>query len=172
MPKNRSALSIFFQFWRFLCIVACSLLLFPCPLLAWPGLVVGISDGDTITVLRNGREQVKIRLYGIDCPEKRQALGSRATQVTGRLCADKVVDIQEADIDRYGRTVAIITLPDGRVLQEALVAEGMAWVWPRYCKLPVCQDWSEIEAKAKESKAGLWLGAEPVPPWEWRRMEK
>ena len=171
MPKNRSALSILFPLWRFLCFVACSLLLFPCPLLAWPGLVVGISDGDTITVLRNGREQVKIRLYGIDCPEKRQAWGSRATQVTGRLCADKVVDIQEADIDRYGRTVAIITLPDGRVLQEALVAEGMAWVWPRYCKLPVCQDWSEIEAKAKESKAGLWLGAEPDPPWEWRRME-
>lgn len=88
-------------------IVFC-LLLLPHTALAWPGLVVGISDGDTITVLRNGREQVKIRLYGIDCPEKRQAWGNRAAQATGRLCTGKVVDIQETDIDRYGRTVAVV----------------------------------------------------------------
>lgn len=150
-------------------LIAFCLLLLPQIALAWPGLVVGISDGDTITVLRNGREQVKIRLYGIDCPEKRQAWGSRATQATGRLCAGKVVDVQETDIDRYGRTVAIIMLPDGRTLQEVLVAEGMAWVWPRYCKLPVCREWSEIEVKAREGRAGLWRDAKPIPPWEWRR---
>ena len=172
MPKNRSALSIFFQFWRFLCIVACSLLLFPCPILAWPGLVIGISDGDTITVLRDGREQVKIRLYGIDCPEKRQAWGNRATQATKRLCVGKMVDVQKIDIDRYGRTVAIVTLPDGRTLQEMLMVEGMAWVWPKYCKQTICREWSEAEAKARESNAGLWKDAEPVPPWEWREARR
>ena len=150
-------------------LIAFGLLLLPHAALAWPGLVVGISDGDTITVLRNDREQVKIRLYGIDCPEKRQAWGSRATQATGRLCAGKVVDIQETDIDRYGRTVAIVTLPGGLTLQNELVRDGMAWAWPRYCKLPICRAWSELEAKARESKAGLWRDAEPVPPWEWRR---
>lgn len=153
-------------------LIAFCLLLLPHAALAWPGLVVGISDGDTITVPRNGREQVKIRLYGIDCPEKRQAWGSRATQATSRLCAGKVVDVQETDIDRYGRTVAIIMLPDGRALQEGLVAEGMAWVWPRYCKLPVCQEWSELEDKARAGKAGLWRDPEPVPPWEWRSVHK
>lgn len=152
-------------------IVLC-LLLLPHGAMAWPGLVVGISDGDTITVLRDSQEQVKIRLYGIDCPEKRQAWGSRATQATGRLCAGKVVDVQEADIDRYGRTVAIVTLPDGRTLQEGLVEEGLAWVWPRYCKLPVCQEWAEVEVKAREGKAGLWRDADPVPPWEWRRLKR
>lgn len=148
------------------------LLLLPHAALAWPGLVVGISDGDTITVLRGGREQVKIRLYGIDCPEKRQAWGNRATQATGRLCAGKVVDIQEADIDRYGRTVGIVTLPDGSTLQEILVMEGMAWVWPKYCKLPICQEWSAGEATAREAGVGLWQDEEPIPPWEWRRLGK
>ena len=152
--------------WGTVLLLAFCLLLLPCAALAWPGLVVGISDGDTITVLRNGREQIKVRLYGIDCPEKRQAWGSRATQATGRFCAGKVVDIQGTDTDRYGRTVAIITLPDGRTLQEMLVAEGMAWVWPRYCKLPVCRDWSEIEVTAREGRVGLWRDTEPVSPWE------
>ena len=164
-PENRRS-------WGSVFLIAFCLLLLPHAALAWPGLVIGISDGDTITVLRDGREQVKIRLYGIDCPEKRQAWGNRATQATKRLCVGKMVDVQKIDIDRYGRTVAIVTLPDGRMLQEMLVVEGMAWVWPRYCKLPVCQDWSEIEAKARESKTGLWRDAEPVPPWEWRRQGK
>ena len=136
--------------------------------LAWPGLVVGISDGDTITVLRDGREQVKIRLYGIDCPEKRQAWGNRAAQITGCLCAGRTVEIQGTDTDRYGRTVAIVILPTGRTLQEELLAEGMAWVWPKYCKLSFCEAWLELEAQTRESKVGLWQGEEPVHPWEWR----
>ena len=153
-------------------LIAFCLLLWPQAVMAWSGLVVGISDGDTITVLRDNRKQVKIRLYGIDCPEKRQAWGNRATQATSRLCAGKMVEIQEADIDRYGRTVAIVTLPDGHTLQEALVIESMAWVWPKYCKLPVCRKWSEIEDKAREGKIGLWRDAEPVPPWEWRKAQR
>lgn len=48
------------------------------------------------------------------------------------------------------------------------MAEGMAWVWPKYCKLPVCRDWVKIESKAREGNAGLWLDTEPIPPWEWR----
>lgn len=63
--------------------------------------------------------------------------------------------------------VAII-LPTGRILQKELVAEGLAWVWPKYCKLPICLEWSETETQARENKVGLWQDAEPVPPWEWR----
>ncbi len=149
-------------------LTALFLLLLSHTALAWPGLVVGISDGDTITVLRDGREQVKIRLYGIDCPEKRQAWGNRSTQATRLLCAGKMVEVQETGSDRYGRTVAILILPTGRILQKELVAEGLAWVWPKYCKLPICLEWSETETQARENKVGLWQDAEPVPPWEWR----
>lgn len=169
MLKSRQALSTLFLLRRLLCFVACSLLLAPCSALAWSGVVIGISDGDTITVLQDERRPVKIRLYGIDCPEKRQAWGNRATQGTRRLCYDKVVDVEEAGLDRYGRIVAIIILPDGSSLQERLVEEGLAWVWPRYCKLPICQEWAAGEATAREAGVGLWRDKDPVQPWEWRR---
>lgn len=153
-------------------LIAFCFLLQPHTALAWAGLVVGISDGDTITVLRDGWEQVKIRLYGIDCPEKRQAWGNRSTQATRRLCAGETVEVRETGADRYGRAVAIVTLPTARTLQEELVAEGLAWVWPKYCKLPVCEAWLQLEARARENKAGLWQDAKPIPPWEWRNGEK
>ena len=133
-----------------------------------PGRVISVADGDTIIVLTSSGARQKIRLYGIDCPEKRQAWGNRAAQITGCLCAGRTVEIQGTDTDRYGRTVAIVILPTGRTLQEELLAEGMAWVWPKYCKLSFCEAWLELEAQTRESKVGLWQGEEPVPPWEWR----
>ncbi len=77
------------------------------------GRVVGISDGDTITVLHNGKGE-RIRLHGIDCPEKRQAFGNRAKQFTSNLVFAKTVTVQVLDRDRYGRTVGVVLLPDGR----------------------------------------------------------
>ncbi len=77
------------------------------------GRVVGVSDGDTITVLHNGKGE-RIRLHGIDCPEKRQAFGNRAKQFTSTLVFGKTVTVQVVDRDRYGRTVGVVLLPDGR----------------------------------------------------------
>ncbi len=77
------------------------------------GRVVGISDGDTITVLHNGKGE-HIRLHGIDCPEKRQAFGKRAKQFTSTLVFSKIVTVQVLDRDRYRRTVGVVLLPDGR----------------------------------------------------------
>ncbi len=95
------------------------------------GRVVGVSDGDTITVLHNGKGE-RIRLHGIDCPEKRQAFGNRAKQFTSTLVFGKTVTVQALDQDRYGRTVGVVLLPDGRSLNHELVRAGLAWMYPRY----------------------------------------
>ena len=87
---------------------------------AFTGKVVAISDGDTIRVMHNGRAE-RIRLWGIDCPEKRQPFGTRASQFTGDLAFGKDVKVLVRDVDRYGRTVGEVVLPDGRSLNRELV---------------------------------------------------
>ena len=115
------------------------LFLISTPLHAWTGKVVGISDGDTIKVLQNSK-QVKIRLHGIDTPEKAQPFGKKAKQFTAKMVAGKIVDVKKTDTDRYGRTVAVITV-NGKNLNESLVKSGFAWVYRKYCKQSYCNDW-------------------------------
>ncbi len=132
------------------------------------GRVVGVSDGDTITVLHNGKGK-RIRLHGIDCPEKRQAFGNRAKQFTSKLVFGNTVTVQVMDRDRYGRTVGVVLLPDGRSLNHELVRAGLAWMYRRYTN---DQSLSDLEEEARVARRGLWADAEPVPPWEWRVMRK
>ena len=141
--------------------VICFLVL-PCPSWAWSGKVIGVADGDTITVLRDKTPQ-KIRLYGIDCPEKRQPFGKRAKQFTSDLVFGKVVDIEPIAIDRYGRTVAFVRVGSVNVNEE-LIKEGLAWVYLRYCKLPSCVEWQSLELAAQIEKKGLWGSSGEVPP--------
>ncbi len=105
----------------------------PTVVLEFSGKVVGVSDGDTITVLHNGKGE-RIRLHGIDCPEKRQAFSNRAKQFTSNLVFAKTVTVQAVDRDRYGRTVGVVLLPDGRSLNHELVRAGLAWMYRRYTK--------------------------------------
>jgi endonuclease YncB( thermonuclease family) len=130
--------------------------------------VVGVADGDTIRVLRD-RELIKIRLHGIDCPEKGQALGNRARQFTSGLAFGKNVGIQVKDRDRYGRTVAVVVLPDGRSLNAELVRAGLAWHYRRYSRNRELQ---RLEDEAREAKRGLWADPQPVPPWECRKAPR
>ena len=115
------------------------------------------------------KEQVRIRLFGIDCPERGQDFGARAKQLTSDLSFGKIVDVTEVDIDRYKRVVAIITFPDGKILNEALVAASMAWVYQRYCNREECSRWLELEEEARKQKIGIWSMPNPMPPWEFRR---
>ena len=134
--------------------------------------VVAVSDGDTITVLTPDKQQVKIRLYGIDCPEMKQAFGNRARQATKEFVGGKTVDIQPMDTDRYGRIVAVVSMPDGSTLNESLVSAGLAWVYPQYCKQKdICDSLRELEAAARTEKLGLWADKSPVEPWEWRKRK-
>lgn len=137
---------------------------------AYKANVIGVSDGDTIKVFRNG-QQIKIRLYGIDTPEKKQAYGKAAKRFTANLVADKEVGIEEAGKDRYGRYIAIIDI-DGAILNEELVRNGYAWVYDRYCTRPFCADWKKLEATARDKGAGLWADRDPQAPWEWRRDKR
>ena len=106
-------------------LIALLLMILPLPALAadYPARVVGISDGDTLTVLRDGRERVKIRVAEIDAPETGQDFGSRAKQAASDLAFGKDVTIREVDRDRYGRTVAEVILPGGKSLGLELVRE-------------------------------------------------
>jgi len=146
-------------------------LLLPCPAWAWSGKVIGVADGDTITVLHEKRPE-RIRLYGIDCPEKRQPFGKKAKQFTSELVFGKVVEVEPIATDRYGRTVAFVRVENVSVNEE-LIKGGFAWVYRKYCTLPLCSDkWDGFELEAKLGKRGLWGVSGEIPPWEYRRQKR
>lgn len=134
---------------------------------AWPGQVVNVSDGDTITVRRESGPQVKVRLYGIDAPEKAQPFGQKARDLTASMVAGRSVDIEEKATDRYGRTVGLVSI-NGDSLNEAIVRNGFAWVYQQYCKESFCSDWSKLESMARQHGMGMWADPHIIPPWDWR----
>lgn len=139
---------------------------------AWPGAVTRVVDGDTLVLEALGQNSVKIRLYGIDCPEGGQEAGGEATETAEHLTKGQTFEVEEQGLDRYGRIVAILWLPDGSTLQEGLLRAGVAWVAPRYCKRPECREWKAMEETASRERRGLWRYPQPIPPWEWRKLAK
>ena len=146
------------------------LIIIPSFCFGWSGKVVHVADGDTITVLRDGH-RIKVRLYGIDTPEKKQWYGQNAKTFTSSQVMDKTVDVQEIDVDRYGRVVGLVSIGD-LVLNRHLLEYGYAWVYHQYCKKPFCSEWSKVEAEARGAKRGLWKNPNAVPPWEYRRAKR
>lgn len=152
---------------------------------AWTGECVGISDGDTISVMRDGKP-VKVRLYGIDSPERGQDFGERAREFVGRLAFRKNVTVIPVDMDRYGRIVAQISIDsdededieiahvevNGVNLSRSLVESGFAWVYDQHCTAPECNDWRALQDQARLEKRGLWSHLDAISPWEWRRRQK
>ncbi|HOX59171.1 MAG TPA: thermonuclease family protein [Verrucomicrobiota bacterium] len=138
--------------------------------LRFSGRVVGVTDGDTIVVLSEGKVSRKIRLHAVDCPESRQAFGKKAKQLTSDLCFNKEVTVRVVDTDRYGRLVGLVFLPDGRLLNEELVRAGLAWWYRKYA--PKFVGLGELEEQARAAKLGLWADNDPIPPWDWRRGKK
>jgi endonuclease YncB( thermonuclease family) len=132
----------------------------------FPAKVVGISDGDSLTVLKADKTQVKIRLHAIDAPESGQDFATRSKQATSELAFGKTVTVRPTSTDRYGRTVAEVVLPDGRSLNRELVRAGMAWWFREYA--PNDRELERLESEAREAKRGLWAQSNPIPPWDWR----
>ena len=130
------------------------------------GKVVGVADGDSITVLRD-REQVKVRLVDIDAPEKAQPFGNRSKQALEALVKGQEVRVVERGQDRYHRTLGRIYRGDLDVNAEQ-VRQGIAWVYRQYAKDATLYP---IEIEAREQKRGLWRDPEPVPPREWRKAQ-
>ena len=129
------------------------------------GLVVKIADGDTLTLLTSSNEKIKVRLAGIDTPERKQPFGSEAKQALSKLVFQKKALIEVETKDRYGRTVGIVFV-DGQNINYELVRQGMAWVYRKYTNDEILY---ELEAQAKTKKTGLWADAKPIAPWSWRK---
>jgi micrococcal nuclease len=128
------------------------------------GRVVGVTDGDTITALRDGRATT-IRLVGIDAPEKGQAYGQRAKQFAASLAFGQTVTVRASGHDRYLRTLGEVILPDGRSLNQELVRAGFAWWFRKYSHDLVL---AHLEGEAREGHRGLWADPSPEAPWTYR----
>jgi micrococcal nuclease len=131
------------------------------------GEVIRVLDGDTIEVLHEKKSE-RIRLYGIDCPEKGQAFGQKAKQATSSLLFGKDVRIETHGRDKHRRTLGTVFDGDLNVNQE-LVKEGWCWWFRKF--VPKDQVLRQFEQEAKEAKKGLWADPNPVPPWLYRRLE-
>ncbi len=130
------------------------------------GKVVRIVDGDTVHVFEGEGVQTKIRLHGIDTPERAQPYYRTARDALDEMIAGKQVGVQVIDTDRYGRTVGVIYL-DGRNINLAMVQGGHAWWYRKYAKYD--RALQEAEKEARAASRGLWADPDSVPPWEWRR---
>jgi endonuclease YncB( thermonuclease family) len=133
------------------------------------GRVIGVSDGDTITVLDDmDQGKFRIRLDKIDAPEKKQAFGNKARQYLSTLIFGKKVSIRFKRIDNYGRVLGIVFL-NGTEINRQMVQSGFAWHYSYYDKTPA---YIEAEKRARAEKQGLWLDPAPINPFEFRKMNK
>lgn len=138
------------------------------------GSVVSVQDGDTITVLDSRKEQHRIRLAGIDAPEKGQPFSSRSTQNLAKWVHSRAVIVDWHKKDRYGRLVGVV-LVDGHDVNLEQVRAGFSWWYRDYAKEQTPEDrqaYELAEKVAREKKLGLWVEPKPVPPWEWRKGRK
>lgn len=135
---------------------------------AFTGKVVGVADGDTLVVL-DGTTPVRVRLHGIDCPERGQAFGAAAKRLASSLAFGKAVTVRPHGKDRYGRLLGEVVLPDGRVLNRELVAAGMAWHYVRYSDDAAL---AKAEQQARRARVGVWSEPDPVAPWRYRAASR
>ena len=133
------------------------------------GKVEWVTDGDSINVAREGKS-VRVRLFGIDCPEMDQKYGKEAKEVARELAFGKVVSIESKGKDRYGRTIGRVKLPSGKSLSRELIRAGACWWYKRYAKSEV--EFKDLEEEARREKLGLWADPKPEPPWKWRKRKR
>ena len=146
-------------------IITIALLFLSAAASALEGRVVGVTDGDTIKVLDGWFVEHKIRLQCIDAPEKSMAFEQRAKQALASLVAGKNVSVKVLDTDRYGREVGEVSV-DGQSANLGMVRMGFAWAYPKYCH---DKNFYEAQDEARSGRSGLWVDANPTPPWEYRK---
>lgn len=130
------------------------------------GKVIKITDGDSITILTNANRQVKIRLNGIDCPERGQDFGTKAANLTKKLCTGKIVIVDSIGTDRYRRVLGVVWVDTVNVNEE-LMRNGLAW---RY-KYNKSEHYLQLEQKARKQKLNIWSMKNPVAPWDFRKQK-
>jgi endonuclease YncB( thermonuclease family) len=138
------------------------------------GKVIGVADGDTITILTADHQQHKIRLAGIDAPEKGQPFGTRSKQTLSQMVYGQPAIVEYSKRDRYGRIVGRVEV-DGRDVNLDQLREGSAWVYLQYIReLPKTDRrlYLDAEELARNGSLGLWHDRQPEPPWEWRKARR
>lgn len=141
----------------------------PIPTFDITGRVVRVADGDTVSVLDAKKKQHKIRLYGIDTPERDQPHGRQSRQALAAIVADEPVGVVIVETDEYGRIVGTL-YHEGVNVNAAMVRSGDAWWYRHYA--PHNRLLSEAEKAARRESKGLWAASDPVPPWDWRRQQR
>lgn len=137
------------------------------------GVVVGVADGDTLTLLDAQLRQHKVRLSGIDAPEKRQPFGQRAKHSLGLLVYGRPVRVEAGKTDRYGRVVGKVIV-DGMDVNREQVRRGFAWHYVVYAREQPREDrerYADAERSARAERRGLWSMPHPVAPWDFRRRQ-
>ena len=132
------------------------------------GKVIKVSDGDTFTLLTEGKEQYRIRLHGIDAPEHYQPYSQVSRQFLNDWVYGKDVQVQQMDVDQYGRTIGMVFI-DSVNVNEALLQAGLAWHYKKYDKNP---EWAKMEDDARRNRVGLWAEDAPIAPWDFRHPKK
>jgi endonuclease YncB( thermonuclease family) len=132
------------------------------------GRVVGVHDGDTITLLMAGNRQIKVRLAQIDAPETTQAFGQRSQQSLSEMVFNKTITVEKETTDKYGRTVGTLFI-EGVDANKEQLKRGMAWVYRHYLH---DQSLLTLEETARQDKVGLWADANPMAPWDYRHGGK
>lgn len=129
--------------------------------------VIAVIDGDTVDIFFDGKKK-RVRLEGIDAPERGQPYGTQAKQALSKLVFGKAVTVESTGTDRYGRMLARLRVGPLDVCRQ-LVENGMAWHYKRYSDDP---DLAKAENAARKAKQGLWTDPNPLPPWDWRKRRR
>lgn len=132
------------------------------------GKVVGIADGDTLTILTPQRAQLKVRLDGIDAPEDGQEFSAAAKRALSALTSGKTVTLQVSGTDRYERTLGTV-IADGQNVNLVMVRAGFAWHFVKYSD---DEDLAAAERAARSERRGLWADLRPIAPWDYRALKK
>jgi len=154
------------------------------PIRVIEGIVLKVTDGDTVQLQDKLGSKVKVRLYGIDAPETEkvnrktgrvgkqgQPYGQEAFEALRGKVGGKSVTAEVMDIDRYRRAVAVVRYGNRNINQE-MVREGFAWAYRRYLDRPHASEYIGAEEQARRERRGLWRQSNPLPPWEFRKMLK
>ena len=155
---------------HFLILLCCPILLFATEFSA---KVIRVVDGDSVNILRlPEREELKLRLYGIDAPEWKQAYGKESKDALNELLGtNREIFVKVLDKDRYGRLICKLHLNSEDIsVNEWMVSKGNAWHYEKYA--PDDIKLQSAEENARNNKLGLWSFAEPIPPWEFRKNQK
>ena len=134
------------------------------------GEAISVKDGDTLIIKDKRNKLYKVRLSDIDAPEIGQSFGRPAKRLLEDLVLDKIVRVNYTQVDKYGRLIGEVFLPDGKILNEEVIKAGLAWHYR--VKNPHSTFLEKLEYKAWKKNLGLWVQDKPIPPWEFRRESK